>query len=89
VDLDQRDQWRKRLTKAHGAWLCAICKCAYSSQAQFTEMAGVVELVRHSECGHVLMYRDGGTDWLEPYLAEMRMPVAPPRPPRGSRRWKA
>ena len=29
-----------------------------------------VKLYRHSECGHVISWRAGGVDWLEPYLVE-------------------
>jgi len=50
--------------------MCSVCKTAYASQEQFAQMLGAVEMTRHSECGHVISWRDGGTDWLKPYLAE-------------------
>ena len=80
MDPEQLAQWRARLARAHGSWLCPICKCAYASQAQFDEMTGIVELVRHRECGHVLMWRSGGADWLAPYLAEPMMAELLPMP---------
>jgi hypothetical protein len=93
VDAEARAQWRQRLEQAYGNWCCPICKTAYASQAQFEQMAGVVEMTRHSECGHVITYRAGGADFLEKYLAEARMPAlphsveqpdpTPARPPRG------
>ena len=84
MDAEQRDQWRRRLERAHGSWLCPVCKVAYGSQAQFVDMAGVVELIRHRECGHVLMWRGGAVDLVAPYLAEPPLmaglpPIAVPR----------
>lgn len=84
---DERQQWRTRLKRAH-PWCCSICKTSYASQTQ--RFRG--EVVRHSECGHVLFWRSGirelaqriepnPVNWVLPPLARPRTRRQPERKP--------
>jgi hypothetical protein len=84
VDDQARADWRERLRRAYGGWCCPVCKTAYADQAQLEQFAGIAEIVRHSECGHVLTYRAGGAlELLKPYVPDQHgetLPYAlPPR----------
>lgn len=57
MDPTQLTKRRARLAAAHGDWLCPICKTALADQAAIGRLAGISEVTRHSECGHIITYR--------------------------------
>jgi hypothetical protein len=75
VDAATRAAWRaklKRLFPEH----CPVCKIPYEDQVAFNDMPQH-KLVRHSECGHVLMWREG----IELRAQHTESPPRPPSPP--------
>jgi hypothetical protein len=69
VDDQARADWRERLEQTY-PWVCSCCKTRYVDQAKLeTRLLRErhTEVVRHSECGHVLMWRAGAAQWPRHY----------------------
>jgi hypothetical protein len=69
VDDEQRTEWRQRIAANYPQY-CPNCKLRYDEQSRFDlPEFYLIELTRHSECGHVLMWRSGANVWKR-YLAD-------------------
>ena len=69
MDDQARADWRERLEQTY-PWVCPCCKTRYVDQAKLeTRLLRErhTEVVRHSECGHVLMWRAGAAQWPRHY----------------------
>ena len=55
-----------------------MCKTAIADQAQLEQLEAWADVVRHSECGHVLTYRAGGAlELLKPYVPDQHGQTLP------------
>jgi hypothetical protein len=64
------DEWRQRLAATYPEH-CPLCKLRYDDAEQIeNRLRGkpIVDLTRHSECGHILMYRGGVLAWARDLL---------------------
>jgi hypothetical protein len=70
VDDLARTKWRERLAISY-PWLCNVCKMGLEDQARLAWQRGY-ELIRHSECGHVIAYKTGGLDNVRQFVDEWK-----------------